>query len=259
MTGASDHGVSKSLYGRDPDGNEFEVMWQVPREAWGQFADEATIMPLDLEAEAAPLGSRTPCRDLAWPVQRSDAKRVELVGVLLEVVDDEPLHDPWTVISPRVGCVPRRSQASVGPARARSVTRPGPADALEQRSGSIRRSRSMAPTRPGIGLHAPERDRLDPRRRDDALGLLPASRPGTRRGGPRPGRPPSARRRRDRVRSGRSALWPAAWATRRRSASARRAKEGVDVGGHRTGARTTGAVSSPSRSIASVTVSPGSR
>jgi catechol-2,3-dioxygenase len=57
MTGASDHGVSKSLYGRDPDGNEFEVMWQVPREAWGEFADQATIMPLDLEAELRRWGS----------------------------------------------------------------------------------------------------------------------------------------------------------------------------------------------------------
>jgi catechol-2,3-dioxygenase len=51
MTGASDHGVSKSLYGRDPDGNEFEVMWQVPREAWGEYERQATVMPLDLEAE----------------------------------------------------------------------------------------------------------------------------------------------------------------------------------------------------------------
>jgi catechol-2,3-dioxygenase len=57
LTGASDHGVSKSLYGRDPDGNEFEVMWQVPREAWGEFADQATIMPLDLEAELARWGT----------------------------------------------------------------------------------------------------------------------------------------------------------------------------------------------------------
>jgi catechol-2,3-dioxygenase len=30
MSGASDHGVSKSLYGADPDGNEFEIMWRVP-------------------------------------------------------------------------------------------------------------------------------------------------------------------------------------------------------------------------------------
>ena len=51
LTGASDHGVSKSLYGADPDGNEFEVMWQVPAEAWGDFAVQATIMPLDLDAE----------------------------------------------------------------------------------------------------------------------------------------------------------------------------------------------------------------
>jgi catechol-2,3-dioxygenase len=57
MTGASDHGVSKSLYGRDPDGNEFEVMWQVPREAWGELADSATILPLDLEAELARWGA----------------------------------------------------------------------------------------------------------------------------------------------------------------------------------------------------------
>jgi catechol-2,3-dioxygenase len=53
LTGASDHGVSKSLYGRDPDGNEFEVMWQVPRAAWGDYAEQATIMPLDIDAELA--------------------------------------------------------------------------------------------------------------------------------------------------------------------------------------------------------------
>jgi catechol-2,3-dioxygenase len=51
LTGASDHGVSKSLYGRDPDGNEFEVMWRVPPPAWGRYAEEAVVMPLDLEAE----------------------------------------------------------------------------------------------------------------------------------------------------------------------------------------------------------------
>jgi len=56
MTGASDHGVSKSLYGRDPDGNEFEIMWQVPREAWGEYANSGVVMPLDLEAELARWG-----------------------------------------------------------------------------------------------------------------------------------------------------------------------------------------------------------
>ena len=60
LTGASDHGVSKSLYGRDPDGNEFEVMWEVPREAWGDYADQATVMPLDMDAEVRRWGAGTP-------------------------------------------------------------------------------------------------------------------------------------------------------------------------------------------------------
>ena len=51
LGGMSDHGVSKSLYGSDPDGNEFEIMWRVPRAAWGAYEREAAVLPLDLEAE----------------------------------------------------------------------------------------------------------------------------------------------------------------------------------------------------------------
>ena len=58
LGGASDHGVSKSLYGRDPDGNEFEIMWQVPREAWGDYADAGVVQPLDLEAELDRWGTK---------------------------------------------------------------------------------------------------------------------------------------------------------------------------------------------------------
>ena len=61
LGGASDHGVSKSLYGADPDGNEFEIMWRVPREAWGEYEEHGAVMPLDLDAEVrrwgAPAGS----------------------------------------------------------------------------------------------------------------------------------------------------------------------------------------------------------
>jgi catechol-2,3-dioxygenase len=57
LGGASDHGVSKSLYGRDPDGIEFEVMWRVPREAWGESEHRGTVMPLDLEAEVKRWGA----------------------------------------------------------------------------------------------------------------------------------------------------------------------------------------------------------
>jgi catechol-2,3-dioxygenase len=57
LGGASDHGVSKSLYGVDPDGNEFEIMWRVPREAWGEYADKGVVMPLDLDAEVRRWGA----------------------------------------------------------------------------------------------------------------------------------------------------------------------------------------------------------
>ncbi|HET9346444.1 MAG TPA: VOC family protein [Candidatus Limnocylindrales bacterium] len=57
LGGASDHGVSKSLYGQDPDGNEFEIMWRVPREAWGEYEKRGVVMPLDIEAEVARFGT----------------------------------------------------------------------------------------------------------------------------------------------------------------------------------------------------------
>lgn len=51
LVGASDHGANKSLYARDPDGLEFEVMWLVPAEYWGEGEHQAIVQPLDLSAE----------------------------------------------------------------------------------------------------------------------------------------------------------------------------------------------------------------
>jgi catechol-2,3-dioxygenase len=48
--------VSKSLYAKDPDGNEFEVMWQVPREQWGDMERDAVTQRLDLASEVARFG-----------------------------------------------------------------------------------------------------------------------------------------------------------------------------------------------------------
>ena len=50
-TGKSSHGATKSVYGVDPDGNEFEVMWMLPRLAWGEFENAAPVDRLDLESE----------------------------------------------------------------------------------------------------------------------------------------------------------------------------------------------------------------
>ncbi len=56
LVGESDHGVSKSLYGHDPDGIEFEVVWTVPPEDWGDYEHEAVVQPLDLPAAVARWG-----------------------------------------------------------------------------------------------------------------------------------------------------------------------------------------------------------
>lgn len=50
-TGESDHGATKSVYGADPDGNEFEIMWMLPRDEWGPYENSAPIERLDLDAE----------------------------------------------------------------------------------------------------------------------------------------------------------------------------------------------------------------
>ncbi|MQA84835.1 MAG: VOC family protein [Streptosporangiales bacterium] len=61
LVGSSDHGTTKSLYARDPDGLEFEVAWLVPADR----IDEATlaarkrIEPLDLDREKGRYGATT--------------------------------------------------------------------------------------------------------------------------------------------------------------------------------------------------------
>ena len=59
LTGQSHHGATISLYGADPDGNEFEIMWMLPRDAWGEYEDRGVVMPLDLDAEIQRWGRRT--------------------------------------------------------------------------------------------------------------------------------------------------------------------------------------------------------
>lgn len=51
LVGESDHGHSFSLYAKDPDGNEFEVFWFLPREEWEQRGPGTRR--LDLEGELA--------------------------------------------------------------------------------------------------------------------------------------------------------------------------------------------------------------
>jgi len=50
LVGSSDHGVSLSLYAKDPDGLEFEIFWTVPG------GTSVGTRPLDLEGELARRG-----------------------------------------------------------------------------------------------------------------------------------------------------------------------------------------------------------
>lgn len=62
LVGASDHGTTKSLYGADPDGLEFELCWIIPSDLLDEaaFAGRTTIRPLDLRREIARYGADTP-------------------------------------------------------------------------------------------------------------------------------------------------------------------------------------------------------
>lgn len=61
LVGSSDHGTTKSLYARDPDGLEFEVAWVVPTDRLDAVALEArkSIRPLDLGREQDRYGAST--------------------------------------------------------------------------------------------------------------------------------------------------------------------------------------------------------
>jgi catechol-2,3-dioxygenase len=50
-TGESSHGATKSVYGVDPDHNQFEIMWMLPRTEWGVYESAAVVEHLDLATE----------------------------------------------------------------------------------------------------------------------------------------------------------------------------------------------------------------
>jgi catechol-2,3-dioxygenase len=61
FVGSSDHSTTKSLYGRDPDGIEFEIAWIVPADVLDDAAraTRSRIRPLDLPHEMARYGATT--------------------------------------------------------------------------------------------------------------------------------------------------------------------------------------------------------
>lgn len=70
LGGATDHGTTKALYAKDPDGIEFEVSWMVPA---AELTDEVvaareTMKPLDIVKEKARYGAQTRGGiGISWP------------------------------------------------------------------------------------------------------------------------------------------------------------------------------------------------
>lgn len=60
LVGTSDHGTTKSVYGRDPDGIELEVVWIIPTDLLTDADLQARkrIGTLDLDREKARFGAR---------------------------------------------------------------------------------------------------------------------------------------------------------------------------------------------------------
>jgi catechol-2,3-dioxygenase len=57
LVGASDHGTTKSLYGKDPDGLEFEIVWIIPADLLtDDDRNKVGVARLDLAAELAKYG-----------------------------------------------------------------------------------------------------------------------------------------------------------------------------------------------------------
>lgn len=62
LVGATDHQTTKSLYGKDPDGLEFEIVWLIPADLLveADVTGRNQLLPLDLEREIERFGADTP-------------------------------------------------------------------------------------------------------------------------------------------------------------------------------------------------------
>ena len=58
LVGATDHGTTRALYAKDPDGIEFELTWIIPKDLL-TAKDAPAMRPLDLQSDIARFGADT--------------------------------------------------------------------------------------------------------------------------------------------------------------------------------------------------------
>ena len=80
LVGASDHGTTKSLYAKDPDGLEFEVVWLIPAHLITEqdLRRKVTTTRLDLDAE----------------IERFGREEISGVGISVAAVGLDNSHSP---------------------------------------------------------------------------------------------------------------------------------------------------------------------
>ena len=87
LAGTSDHGTTKSLYGKDPDGLEFEIVWLIPAD----LLDDSRAGRPQADRSARP-GRRAAALRRADPGRSGDL-RPGLIGRTVERTDaDRPDH-----------------------------------------------------------------------------------------------------------------------------------------------------------------------
>jgi catechol-2,3-dioxygenase len=59
LVGATDHGTTRAVYGKDPDGIEFELTWIIPRDLLSDADPTGAMKPLDLAGDIARFGADT--------------------------------------------------------------------------------------------------------------------------------------------------------------------------------------------------------
>nr|WP_258545627.1 VOC family protein [Micromonospora provocatoris] len=117
LVGASDHGTTKSLYGRDPDGLEFEIVWIVP--ATGSTTPRSPRVPASGGSTSTVSGSATAGRPAAAWASPSRSERGSRPGPPRRAVETAPCR-------PTPSCASCSSASSTTGSPPRCTGRGGP-------------------------------------------------------------------------------------------------------------------------------------
>ena len=229
LVGASDHGTTKSLYAKDPDGLEFEVAWVLPADLIDEtaLAARSRIGPLDLEQEKSRYGRFHPRRHRYLPdlsrASSSDCRGRRRAPRPGQVAEHHKHHEghchrhvqhptAWRRQVPAPRCPTEPGQPPPQPPRKRWLGRGRSRAASDRNAGAPAAQVARGPAaeraiEPGQGVERAGRRKVVPKRvrQGDTAGHQAKRGRGTESGAPTPASAHVARS----GRSGRSGRGPA--------------------------------------------------